>query len=131
VYGIDPNLKRSRGYDLLQSLRHLKAGERFSQPGWGRWAHIDDVAAAVAATVGNPAATGRVYDLVDCYASHADWARIAAEVLGTSVDIDTCGSTLPQRRLNPDAARALGVPFNRGLDGIREHLAALARATAD
>jgi nucleoside-diphosphate-sugar epimerase len=127
TYGIDPDLKRSEGYDLLQALHR---GEPIRRPGWGRWVHIDDVAAATTAAVGNSQALGQTYDLVDCYARHSEWARIAADVLRVNATIDESGPAEPGTSLNAAAARVLGITFNRGLDGIRRHLTELAALTA-
>jgi nucleoside-diphosphate-sugar epimerase len=119
VYGIDPRLERSIGYLILETI---KTGRRFARPGGGKFVHVDDVAAAVAATVGNPDAAGRAYNLADCYARWADWALMAAELLGVEVEIDTGSPPAPKNVFTKDAARSLGVELNRGHDGIREHL---------
>ncbi len=124
TYGIDPNLARSEGCDHIQALRR---GKPLAKPGWGRWVHIDDVAAAILATVERPETSGRAYDLVDCYARHADWASIAADLLGIRADIDFSGPPQPTDSFL-DAARSLGIPLTRGHDGIRRHLAQLAAA---
>lgn len=128
TYGIDPHVERSEGYDLIERLRR---GEGIRRPGWGRWVHVDDVAAAIVATVGSDAASGRAYDLVDCYARHADWAAMAAEVLGVRADIDFSGPTEPASRRDAGASRPLGVAFDRGTEGIRRHLAELAAAMGE
>lgn len=123
TYGIDPNLERSEGHSIIESLRR---SEPFRQTGWGRWVHVEDVGAAAVAIVGNPATSGRVYDLVDCYARHADWAQMAADVLGIHADIDFSGPPSPGSMIDPDAARTLGIHLNRGHTGIRDHLTGLA-----
>jgi len=120
VYGIDPELERSHGYQVIQKL---KRGERISKPGGGKFVHVDDVAAAVVATVGNPAAAGDPYNLVDCYARWADWAQMAAEILGiTGVQIDMSSPSQPKNTFSKDAVHSLGVSMDRGQDGIREYL---------
>jgi dTDP-glucose 4,6-dehydratase len=128
VYGIDPRIERSHGYTVIQKLRR---GERISKPGGGKFVHVDDVAAAVVATLGNPAAAGRPYNLVDCYARHADWARIAAEVLGVNADIDMSSPPQPKNMFTKDAARSLGVNLARGHEGIRRHLQDLVDAMTE
>lgn len=125
VYGIDPHLDRSHGYDLL---RQLQAGEPIRRPGGGKWVHVDDVAAATVAVVGNPAAAGRPYNLVDCYARYADWAAAGSEVLGVNAEIDFSSPEQPQNQFTKDAAASLGVSLNRGITGIRDHLRELADA---
>ena len=119
VYGIDPNLERSHGYGLIQKL---KSGERISKPGGGKFVHVDDVAAAVVATVRNPGAVARAFNLVDCYARWADWAAIAADLLGIKADIDLSSPPQPKNQFSKDGVHSLGIKLDRGHDGIRTHL---------
>ncbi len=125
VYGIDPKLERSHGYKLI---RKLKAGEPIRTPGGGKFVHVDDVAAATVACAGNPEAAGRAYNLVDCYARWADWAQIAAELLGVKADIDFSSPPEPKNTFTKDAAASLGVTLSRGHGGIRAHLRELIEA---
>lgn len=119
VYGIDPRLDRSIGHPIILRLREE---QRFSKLGGGKFVHVDDVAAAITAAVGNPAADGAVYNLVDCFARWGDWATIAADLMGIDAEIDLSSPPAPKNSFVMDAARSLGVGFDRGLDGIREHL---------
>jgi nucleoside-diphosphate-sugar epimerase len=123
VYGIDPDLARSHGYD---ELRALARGEAIRTPGGGKWVHVDDVVALVAAVIGNPAAAGRPFNMVDCYARYADWGAAAAEVLGIKAEIDFSSPAKPQNEFSKEAAASLGVRLDRGIGGIREHLRELA-----
>ncbi|MFG0284323.1 MAG: NAD-dependent epimerase/dehydratase family protein [Phycisphaerales bacterium JB039] len=125
VYGIDPNLSRSHGFKLLQKLA---AGQRIDRPGGGKFVHVDDVGAAIVALVGNEAVAGQPFNLVDCYARWADWARIGAEVLGIKAEIDESSPSLPKNMFSKDAARSLGVGLDRGHEGIRAYLVELAAA---
>lgn len=126
VYGIDPAIERSHGYALIEKL---KRGERIAKPGGGKFVHVDDVAAAVVATVGDPAAAGRAYNLVDCYARWADWAQMAADLLGVKAEIDMSSPPQPQNMFTKDAARSLGVQLDRGHEGIRQYLRELVEMT--
>ncbi len=119
VYGIDPRLERSHGFDVVRQLRETA---RYAKPGGGKFVHIDDVAAAVCAIVGNPAASGQPYNLADCYARYGDWAVMAAELLGIEAEIDLSSPPLPVNTFAKTAARSLGVELDRGHPGIREHL---------
>ncbi|MDQ7012595.1 MAG: NAD(P)-dependent oxidoreductase [Planctomycetota bacterium] len=115
VYGVDPNLERSHGYGIIREL--LETG-RCDRLGGGKYVHVDDVAAVIGAIVGNDAAVGAVgavggkpFNLVDCYARHADWALMAAEVLGLDPDrvtIDTSSPTLPKNSFSKAAVESLG-----------------------
>jgi len=128
VYGLDPELSRSHGYDMINDIR---AGKPVRKPGGGKWIHVEDVASAVAAIVGNPGAAGKPYNMVDCYARYADWAGMAAEVLGTRADVDASSAAQPKNTFSKGAVQGLGVAMDRGHEGIREHLRQLAAAMRD
>jgi nucleoside-diphosphate-sugar epimerase len=119
VYGIDPRLDRSHGYALIEKIGR---GESINKPGGGEFVHIDDVAAAIVATVDNRSAAGRAYNLVDCYARWADWAKMACEELGVDVPIDFSSPAQPKNTFTKNAALSLGVQLDRGHEGIRTHL---------
>ena len=126
VYGIDPTLDRSHGYRLIEKLR---AGEPVAKPGGGKFVHVEDVAAATVAAVGNHDTDGRVYNLVDCYARWADWAQLASELLNIeNVEIDFSSPEQPKNMFVKDAAQSLGVGLDRGHAGIQAHLAELIAA---
>ena len=123
VYGIDPTIDRSIGYPIIEKLR---AGESFNRAGGGKFVHVDDVASAVVAAIGNDAAAGKAYNLVDCYARWSDWAVMTADVLGIDAQIDDSSPAAPKNTFDMAAARSdLSVALDRGHDGIREHLASL------
>lgn len=119
VYGIDPKLERSHGFDLINKI---KRNEPISKTGGGKFVHVDDVAAATVACVGNPGANAGLYNLVDCYARWADWAMMACDIMGVQREIDTSSPTQPKNTFTRDAAQSLGVQLDRGHDGIRAHL---------
>lgn len=119
VYGVDPDLPRSHGYDLINKLRR---GEAITKSGGGKFVHVDDVAAVTVACVGNPDANAKVINLADCYARWADWAFMACQLLDIKVEIDASSPEQPRNMFTKDTARALGVPLDRGHEGIRQHL---------
>jgi nucleoside-diphosphate-sugar epimerase len=119
VYGIDPRLERSIGYPIVEKLR---AGEPFRRRGGGKFVHVDDVAQAVVALVGNPEAAGRAYNLADCYARWSDLAVMAAELLGIEAEIDTSSPPRSRNVFSKEAVQSLGVALDRGHDGLRTHL---------
>ena len=120
VYGIDPNFKRSIGYPILQSIEE---GIPYTKLGGGKFVHVNDVASATIAAIGNPNATPAVYNLVDCYARWADWATFAAEELGYEAEIDFSS---PEQSINvfdvTNVENDLGVKLNRGMQGIRNQI---------
>ncbi len=122
VYGIDPNLSRSHGYKLLKAIAE---GKPWAQEAGGKFVHVEDTAAAIVACVGNDNAAGRPFNLVDCYARWADWARMAGEVLGVDAKTDTSSPASPKNVFLKDEAKSLGVGgefLERGHEGIRAHL---------
>ena len=123
VYGLDPDLPRSVGYPIVQKVR---AGQRVDRPAGGKFVHVDDVAAVITAIVGNPAAAGRPFNLTDCYARWGDFAVWAGEALGIRADADLSSPDRPINTFTKDAARSLGVPLDRGHEGLRAYIRDLA-----
>jgi nucleoside-diphosphate-sugar epimerase len=119
VYGIDPDLKRSIGYPIIEQLRRT---QRYDKAGGGKFVHVEDVAAAAVAAVGNPVASGKVYNLADCYARWADLAQMAAEEMGIEAEIDLASPAQPKNVFTKNAVQSLGVKLDRGHDGLRAHL---------
>jgi len=127
VYGRDPNIERSIGYPIIQSLRE---GKPYTKLGGGKFVNVEDVAAATIACIGNSNASPRVYNLVNCYARWADWATFAAEALGCNVEIDTSSPALPINSFDTSyVTEDLGVEVHRGMDDIRNAVEELINAT--
>jgi nucleoside-diphosphate-sugar epimerase len=122
VYGMDPRLDRTVGYPIV---RRIMDGKNFRKQGGGKFVHVDDVAAAVVAIVGNEDAAGQPFNLVDCYARWADWAQIAAELLDAEIEIDFSSPGEPKNVFVKDAVQSLGVAMDRGHQGLRDHLTKL------
>lgn len=120
VYGLDPDIGRSYGSTLVKKL--LAGGRTSDRVGGGKFVHVDDVSAVTVALVGNEGAAGQAYNLVDCYARWADWAKIAGELLGVEMDIDFSSDAEPKNTFAKDAVESLGVKLDRGHEGIREYL---------
>lgn len=127
VYGLDPNIERSIGYPIIQSLRE---GKPYTRLGGGKFVNVEDVAAATIACIGNQKASPRVYNLVNCYARWADWATFAAEALGCDVEIDMSSLATPMNSFDTsDVTDDLGVEAHRGMDDIRNAVEKLIDAT--
>ncbi len=119
VYGIDPTLSRSIGHPIIEKVRN---GQRVTRAGGGKFVHVDDVAATITAIVGNESASGHVYNLADCYARWGDFAGWAGEALGVPADADLSSPAESRNVFAKDAARSLGVPLDRGHEGLRDHI---------
>jgi len=123
VYGIDPNIERSIGYPIIGTIRD---GQAYDRAGGGKFVHVEDVAAASIACIGNDAASGQVFNLVDCYARWGDWAAMTADLLGVDARVDLSSPPAPKNTFSTVATREiLGVALDRGHDGIRTHIAEL------
>ncbi len=125
VYGIDPKLERSIGYPIVKKIA---AGQKFTRAGGGKFVHVDDVVAATLRAAEETESAERVVNLVDCYARWADWAQIAAEILGVEAEIDFSSPAQPKNQFLDDVGRSMGAKLDRGLDGIRTHLRELSDA---
>ncbi|RMH12895.1 MAG: NAD(P)-dependent oxidoreductase [Planctomycetota bacterium] len=119
VYGIDPKLDRSHGFAIV---RQLIEERRYNKSGGGKFVHVDDVAQAVVAVLGNKTAAGHAYNLADCYARWSDWAKMAAEILKIRPEITVTSPPEPENVFDKSAAQSLGVMLDRGRDGIYKHL---------
>lgn len=120
VYGIDPNLSRSVGWPIVQSVQQ---NEPFTKLGGGKFVHVDDVAAATIACINNANASPCVYNLVDCYARWADWATLTAQTIGSDIEIDMSSPPEPANTFDTSKVnKDLGVSLDRGFEGIREYI---------
>ena len=118
VYGIDPNIKRSIGWPIIETIAN---GKPYTKLGGGKFVHVDDVAAATIAAIDNQQASPAVYNLVDCYARWADWAIIAAEELGCEAELDVSSPEHPKNSFDVSNVKTdLGVSLHRGMSGIRK-----------
>ncbi len=123
VYGLDPKLERSIGHPIIERLRK---SARFTRAGGGKFVHVRDVAEASVAALERPDAAGRPFNMAECYARWADWAQLASDLLGIEAEIDFSSPAAPKNTFSCDAVRScLGVPMDRGHEGIRDHLRAL------
>lgn len=126
VYGIDPVLKRSIGYPILQQIRDGRAYER---SGGGKFVHVDDVAVAIERSLTRPDERPGIYHLADCYARWSDWAAIASRILGADIPPADSSPDRPKNMFNNSRLeKELGLELGRGMQGIEKHLEALSTA---
>lgn len=118
VYGIDPNFERSIGYSFIETVKRER---KFDRPGGGKFVHVDDVAAVIKAAVESEK-SAIVVNLADCYARWGDLASMAAEEMGLEAEIDLSSPPQSKNQFSKEAAQALGVPLDRGHEGIKRHL---------
>ena len=128
VYGIDPDLKRSQWFDIIQTIRR---GGAIDTPQGGKITHVQDVADALALAVADQSVAGQFYNLVD---RHIYWqvvAEIANELTGAGATIVDRKGGGPRNQFQTSKAvefftrHGNAIALRRGLDGVREYVAAL------
>lgn len=128
VYGIDPNLKRSQWYDLIDAARR---GQHIHNDKGGKITHVQDCADAFALAIGDDATAGQFYNLVDGYMYWQVAAELAKEISGSNAVIDDCKGKGPRNQFDTRKAIAFfdrhdnHVALRRGVDGVRDYVRAL------
>jgi nucleoside-diphosphate-sugar epimerase len=128
VYGIDPNLKRSQWFEIVDKVRR---GEPISIAQGGKITHVQDVADALTIAIGDESTAGQFYTLVDRHIYWQQVAEIAKEITGSGSIIDDKQGKGPKNNFDTRKAIALfdkhgnRVALRRGLDGVREYVAEL------
>jgi nucleoside-diphosphate-sugar epimerase len=125
VYGIDPDLRRSQWFDLIETARN---GGTIDTPKGGKITHVEDVADALAYAVGDEQVAGEFFNLVDGYMYWQGAAELAKELTGSNANIiDRTGSG-PKNTF--DTTKALEyfdrhgntMALRRGVEGVREYV---------
>lgn len=128
VYGLAPDVRESRWLDLVEAV---KAGKKVSTSGGGKIVHVEDVAFALAAAVGDEQVAGRFYNLVD---RHMYWqvaAEMAKELTESAAIIEDKEGQGPKNTYDVSAAVAFydrhgnAAALRRGLEGVRKYVAEL------
>jgi nucleoside-diphosphate-sugar epimerase len=122
VYGIDPNLPRSRWYDLVDRARR---GETIDTSRGGKIVHIDDVADALALAAGDESVAGQLYNLVDAYMYDQQAAEYARELSRSSARIINRKGAGPKNQF--DCSKAIAfferhgnhIALRRGHEGVK------------
>jgi nucleoside-diphosphate-sugar epimerase len=132
VYGIDPNLKRSQWYELIDAARR---GQHIHNDKGGKITHVQDCADAFALAVGDETTAGQFYNLVDGYMYWQVAAELAKELSGSNAVIDDCRGKGPRNQF--DTRKAIGfferhgnhVALRRGVNGVRDYVRELLTRT--
>jgi nucleoside-diphosphate-sugar epimerase len=128
VYGVDPVLKNSQWYDVIDTARK---GGRIDTPKGGKITHVRDVADALTLAVGDESVSGQFYNLVD---GHMYWqvaAEFAKELSGSAAEIVDRRGGGPRNTY--DCRKAIEfferhgnhVAIRRGHGGVREYVGEL------
>jgi nucleoside-diphosphate-sugar epimerase len=128
VYGVDPNLKASQWYDLIDKARR---GETIDTPAGGKITHVQDVADALTLAVGDASVAGQFYNLVDRHMYWQQAAEFAKEISRSTATIVDRKGFGPKNTF--DIRKALGffdrhgnsVALRRGVNGVRDYVGKL------
>jgi nucleoside-diphosphate-sugar epimerase len=128
VYGVDPNLKQSQWYELVDRARR---GETVDTPAGGKITHVQDVADALTLAVGDASVAGQFYNLVDGYMYWQQAAEFAKEISGSGATIVDRKGAGPKNTFDTRKATAFfdrhrnSTALRRGTDGVREYVGEL------
>jgi nucleoside-diphosphate-sugar epimerase len=132
MYGVNRPLERSHGFELIERVRR---GEEVTTDQGHHVVSVDDVADALTLALGDRSVAGEFHNLVDVYVSWGWVAQVAAELSGSGAAVRKHTPDPP--RLRFDAIKAIEFfgrhgnerALRRGLDGVREYIAALVAAS--
>jgi nucleoside-diphosphate-sugar epimerase len=128
VYGIDPKLRRSQWYELIDAARR---GQTIDTPRGGKITHVDDVADALSLSVGDESVAGQFFNLVERYMYWQEAAEIARELSGAAATIVDRQGAGPKNQFDPAKAIAFferhenHVALRRGMEGVRAYVGEL------
>jgi len=128
VYGIDPVLKNSQWYDLIEKARR---GETVDTPQGGKITHVQDVADALALAVGDESVAGQFYNLVDGYMYWQTAAEFAKELSGSRATIVERRGAGPRNQFDTHKAvdffdrHGNHTALRRGTAAVREYVGEL------
>jgi nucleoside-diphosphate-sugar epimerase len=128
VYGVDPVLKKSQWYDLVDQARR---GVTVDTPRGGKITHVQDVADALTLAVGDASVAGQFYNLVDGYLYWQAAAEFAKEGSGSGATIVDRKGAGPKNQFDTRKAveffdrHGNATALRRGHAGVREYVGAL------
>jgi nucleoside-diphosphate-sugar epimerase len=125
VYGIDPNVRRSQWYELIDRARR---GEPIDDPKGGKITHVQDIADALTLAIGDPSVAGQFYNLVERYMYWQEAAQIARELSGSNATIEDRKGAGPKNQFDTRKAvefferHGNHTALRRGHAGVREYV---------
>ena len=128
VYGVDPDLKASQWYDLIDRAR---SGGTVDTPAGGKITHVQDVADALALAVGDASVAGQLYNLVDRYMYWQQAAEFAKEITGSGATVTDRKGAGPRNTFDTRKAveffdrHGNTTALRRGVEGVRSYVADL------
>jgi len=128
VYGIDPVLKRSQWFELIETATQ---GGNISTDKGGKITRVQDVADALTYAIGDDSVAGQFYNLVDRHIYWQEVPEIAKDLASSNPAIENRKGTGPKNQF--DCAKAIAFfdrhgnrqALRRGVGGVREYVAEL------
>ena len=131
VYGLDPKLKKSQWYDVIDAVRK---GEPVDTDAGGKVTHVQDIADAVTLAMGDGSVAGQVYDLVEGYVYRQEVAEIARRLSGSDADVADRKGSGPKNTFETAKAVAFfdrhgnATGLRRGTAGVEAYVGELLAA---
>ena len=128
VYGVDPVLKNSQWYDLVDRAAR---GGTVDTPQGGKITHVRDVADALALAVGDESVAGQFYNLVDGYMYWQTAAEFAKHITGSNATIVDRKGGGPKNQFDTRKAveffdrHGNSIALRRGHEGVRQYVGEL------
>lgn len=128
VYGVAPEVERSQWIGIVHDVLD---NQPIDMPKGGKITHVQDVADALALSIGDESVAGQIYTIVDRYIYWQEVAQIAKTLTGsTSTITDRIGSG-PKNQF--DCSKAIAFfdahhhtqALRRGIEGVRQYVVAL------
>lgn len=128
VYGVNPSLKRSQWYELVDTARR---GGTIDTPVGGKITHVQDVADALTYALGDPSVAGQFYNLIDGYMYWQQAAEYAEELTGSGATIIDRKGGGPKNHFSTHKAidfyerHGNSTALRRSHGGVRDYVAEL------
>ncbi len=122
IYGIDPNPVSSEWYDLI---KNIKDGVDVEVVGGGKVVHVEDVAQAIDLAIDSKEASGKVYNLVDCYVDNMTIAKMARDICDSKSNVNGVPKQ-PVNTIDNTLSKLLGVRY-AGNEGLRRYIQELVK----
>jgi nucleoside-diphosphate-sugar epimerase len=132
VYGVDPVLKNSQWFDLIDRARR---GQGIDVSQGGKITHVQDVADALTLAIGDGSVAGQFYNLVDGYMYWQTAAEFAKELSGSSAAIADRKGSGPRNQFDMRKATDFfdrhgnRTALRRGHAGVKAYVAELLQKT--
>lgn len=117
MYGVRPQLEKS---EWFQTVDYLATNYNVDLKGSTKYVSVDAVCQAIDKVLGNPAAAGKIYHLVDGHIHNLDLGKMICDTIDSFGEVEGIMGEKGVPMSN-QAAKDLGVEF-KGQEGIIEYI---------